>query len=148
MNNVAVGSSEGMVQFSVSVDFAYSSMRARGRLAEQRMIDVPIVSLDDYVERAGIAHVDAMKVDVEGAEDMVISGGARLLSDKERRPRIVLLELCDGNLSSFGTCIGAVVAHMSAFGCSPKVLADAGGYLMPYTPDMANKRYNIIFVLA
>lgn len=148
VNNVAVGSSEGMVQFSVSVDSAYSSMRATGRLAEERMIDVPIITLDDYVERAGIARVDVMKVDVEGAEDMVISGGSRLLSDEKRRPRIVLLELYDGNLSHFGTCVGAVVAHMTAFGYSPKVLADAGEHLIPYSPDMANKTYNIIFVLA
>lgn len=148
VNNVAVGSSEGIVQFSVAVDSAYSSMRATGRLAEERMIDVPIVTLDDYVERAGITRVDIMKVDVEGAEDMVISGGSRLLSDEKRRPRIVLLELYDGNLAPFGTCVGSVVEHMMSFGYCPKILADAGEHLIPYSPDVANKTYNIIFVLA
>lgn len=148
VNNVAVGSSEGLVPFSVSVDSAYSSMRATGRVAEERMIDVPIVTLDEYVGRARIARVDIMKVDVEGAEDMVISGGAQLLSDKERRPRMVLLELYDGNLLPFGTCVGDVVERMTAFGYSAKVLSDAGGSLTPYTPDMANKTYNLIFVPA
>jgi FkbM family methyltransferase len=145
INNVAVGSEEGMANFSVSIDSAYSSMRATGRIAEAQSIDVPLITLDKYIERSGIERVDIMKVDVEGAEDMVLVGGAALLSDPIRRPRMVLLELFDENLVPFGTNVGTIVDRMIAFGYSANVLADGGGMLVPYYPDMANKYYNIIF---
>lgn len=42
--------------------------------------DVRLVRLDDFVDEAGIAHIDLMKVDVEGAEYEVFAGGVRTLS--------------------------------------------------------------------
>ncbi len=146
VNNVAVGASEGTVQFSVSVDSAYSSMHATGRLAQERVIDVPVITLDSYVSGSGIPRVDIMKVDVEGAEDLVVSGAVRLLSNPAARPRMVLLELFDGNLQPFATSVGSVIRRMESLGYAAHVLADGGGSLIPYNPDMANLRYNIIFL--
>jgi FkbM family methyltransferase len=145
VNNVAVGSEEGIANFSVSIDSAYSSMRATGRIAEAQSIDVPLVTLDKYIERSGINRIDIMKVDVEGAEDMVLVGGTALLSDPARRPRMVLLELFDENLVPFGTNVAIIVDRMIGFGYEAHVLADGGGHLIPYQSEMANRYYNIIF---
>jgi FkbM family methyltransferase len=40
---------------------------------------VPITSLDEFLFENSIAHVDAMKIDVEGAELFVLRGAAKLL---------------------------------------------------------------------
>lgn len=146
INNVAVGSEKGSLPFSVSVDSAYSSLHPTDRIAEENTITVPVVTIDGYIAEQGIARVDIMKVDVEGAEDMVIRGAERLLSDPARRPRSVLLELFDINLKPFDSNVLAVVARMVEFGYAAKVLTPGGTDLVPFTPDMANQYYNVIFV--
>lgn len=42
--------------------------------------EVPLITLDDFLVQRGVARVDAMKIDVEGAELLVLKGGANLLS--------------------------------------------------------------------
>ncbi len=51
---------------------------------------VPAVSLDDYFRPLGFPHVDFLKVDVEGAESLVIAGMETIISQSEP---IFLLEL-------------------------------------------------------
>jgi FkbM family methyltransferase len=144
INTVAVGSEKGASKFSVSVDSAYSSMRATGRRTEERSINVPIVSLDDYIAEHGIPRVDILKVDVEGAEGLVILGANRMLQGAGR-PRIVLLELFDENLKPFGTDVGTIVKKMSDMVYAAKVLV-SDGTLQAYNANMANRIYNIFFV--
>jgi FkbM family methyltransferase len=144
INTVAVGSEKGATTFSVSVDSAYSSLRATGRRAEERSIDVPIVSLDDYMAEHGIPRVDILKVDVEGAEGLVILGANRMLRGAGR-PRIVLLELFDENLKPFGTDVGTIVKKMADMVYAAKVLVSDGS-LQAYNASMANRIYNIFFV--
>lgn len=43
-------------------------------------ITVATETLDDFIERAGIGKVDFIKIDVEGAESLVIAGAGNLLS--------------------------------------------------------------------
>jgi FkbM family methyltransferase len=146
VNNVAVGSEEGVASFSISVDSAYSSMKATGRIAESQSINVPLIKLDHYITEHEITRVDIMKIDVEGAEGMVLDGAETLLRDPARRPRMILLELFDENLVPFGTTVATIVNRMVDFGYRPNVLSSAGASLIEYTPDMANRYYNIIFV--
>lgn len=143
VHNVAVGDKECTVQFSISIDSAYSSMKATGRRDEERSLEVPMRSLDKYVDDAGIARVDIMKVDVEGAEGMVIEGASKLLSDAERRPRLVLLELFEPNLKPFETSVERIVNRMIEFGYTPQVHDGTG--LIPFDLSMSNKFYNVIF---
>jgi hypothetical protein len=44
------------------------------RLAESGDLAVPAISVDHYVESTGLARIDFIKIDVEGAEDTVIRG--------------------------------------------------------------------------
>ncbi|MFC1850233.1 FkbM family methyltransferase [candidate division CSSED10-310 bacterium] len=59
--------------------------------------DVSVQTLDNYINKNGIDKVDLIKIDVEGAELMVLQGAQNLLSDS--RKLIVMLEfdqrLCD-----------------------------------------------------
>jgi FkbM family methyltransferase len=145
VNNVAMGSEEGNATFSVSTDSAYSSMRATGRYSEAQSIEVPLFTLDSYARHHNIERIDVMKVDVEGAEEMVIKGGAELLQDSARRPRVVLLELYDLNLAPFNTSVSAIIGQMVAYGYEANVIPNGSGTLEPYMPNMANRFCNIIF---
>ena len=76
-------------EFSVSVDGAYSSMRPTARKAEARCITVPSVTLDASFA-ALRRRIDILKVDVEGAELLILRGARSLLSDPRLRPRALL----------------------------------------------------------
>lgn len=67
---------------------------------ESQIIEVDAVSLDSWLEQAGIGHVDFVKIDVEGAECDVLAGIAKPIQDN---PNIVLsIEYCPANLEKFG----------------------------------------------
>ena len=146
LTNAAVGDHQGSVQFSISVDSAYSSMHATGRLAEEKSIHVPMITLDDYLSATSLTRIDVMKVDVEGAEDLVVRGSSSLLGDLNRRPRIVLMELFDGNLSSFDATVSSVIARMATYGYQPHVLKAGGSRLDAYDPLKHSAFYNIVFL--
>lgn len=55
---------------------------------------VPLVRLDRAVAGAGLERLDAMKVDVEGAEDQVVAGMTGLFPDIA--PRLMVVELMGG----------------------------------------------------
>jgi FkbM family methyltransferase len=82
----AAGDGEGDVAFSAlgipqsSVEDIWESGRGVQR--------VPLVRLDQVV-----AETDVMKIDVEGYEGEVLAGSAALLSDSERKPRLILVEV-------------------------------------------------------
>jgi FkbM family methyltransferase len=148
VNNMAVGANSGTVEFSISQDTAYSSMRATGRSPEVRAIEVPIITLDDYTTQHGINQIDILKVDVEGAEELVLRGAERLLSNPQRRPRIVLLELFDTNLAPFQSSVERCISIMTGYGYKPNVTSNHNDELIPYTSNMANRIQNIIFIPA
>lgn len=85
-----------------------------------RTLDVELVSLDGWCDVHGITDVDVIKVDVEGAEQHVIDGAARLL---ERSRPTLLLELEDRHLDRFGTTAAAIVRGLVARGYRAAVLA-------------------------
>jgi FkbM family methyltransferase len=51
---------------------------------------VEAISLDEYVQKKGIAKVDFLKIDVEGAEESVLDGAINVL---ERDKPVLLIEL-------------------------------------------------------
>ena len=94
-----------------------------------------------------LPRVDVMKVDVEGAEEMVIDGAASLLTDPKRRPRIILLELFNGNLKAFDTSVEAIMAKMSAMGYRASIIQHGGEVLMDHDANKHQRYYNIIFTV-
>jgi FkbM family methyltransferase len=83
--NVAVGDEDGPVRFD------------SGRGSESRVSctagtsgTVRCVRLDSVFEHR---RLDILKIDVEGYEEAVLRGAVRLLGDRNRRPRMVLMEV-------------------------------------------------------
>ena len=63
----------GLVENSASLSSAFSSRHSA-------IVAVKTVRLDDYCGQAGLGPVSVMKIDVEGAEDRVLSGAAKLMA--------------------------------------------------------------------
>ena len=100
----AVGAAAGRASFA-----AGRGMESRiGFSGEARdgSVEVPVVALDD--EFAG-ARIDILKIDVEGFEEPVLSGARRLLADRERRPRAILVEVHPFAWAAVGTTSEAIL---------------------------------------
>lgn len=145
LNRICVGNSEGEIELSLASDSAYSSMLATGRKPVVRRLRTPITTLDGYASHARLQRIDVLKVDVEGAEKLVLEGGRGLLSDDTTRPRLILIELFDQNLEPFGTSIAEIVDLMSGLGYRGFVLER--GQRRNLVEDLYNKIYNVFFEL-
>ncbi len=77
----AVGDRQGEVRFT------RGKGRGRGHISEEGELTVPLTTLDHMVAEAGV-EPGFLKIDVEGAEDDVLAGGAATL--EEHRPMIFL----------------------------------------------------------
>lgn len=67
---------------------------------EQDTVDVPVVTLDDYLSERGIDHVAALKLDVEGFEPAVLEGAQSYLS--QGRIDCVVCEINESCLEANG----------------------------------------------
>jgi len=87
--NVALGAMAGEADFHVNRIDATSSLFPRKRVARryfaagdvpQRTLRVPVRTLDELAEQRGLAHVDLLKLDTQGAELSIFQGARRLLA--------------------------------------------------------------------
>ena len=69
--------------------------------------------LDDIVREAGVTRVDALKIDAEGAEFLVLKGAVETLG--RYRP-VVSVELIDAQLQSMGSSVRELMAFMQSHG--------------------------------
>jgi FkbM family methyltransferase len=145
VNNFALGSAPGEAMFSVSTDGAYSSLLPTGRMPESQKIKVRIDTLSEYVNRTPQQRIDVMKMDVEGAEELVLDGGATIFQRADIRPRVVMLELYEETMVPYGTTIRSMVEKMAGFGYTPYYVEKAGTPA-PFGPPAYNRFYNVFFM--
>ena len=145
-NLMALGLESGKINFSVSKDGAYSSIRPTGREIEDESIEIKVETIDKYVSTRLLKRVDVIKVDAEGAEGLILSGAHQLFKEKTTRPRLVMLELFDSNLFTYGTNIEEIIAKMRGWGYSAKI-AGNNGDLLTFITSMKNRICNIFFEL-
>jgi FkbM family methyltransferase len=114
----ALAAENGTATFHVAADAEFNqglgSLLHASRPGEMSEIPVRTLRLDDFVERAKLERLDWIKMDVQGAEPLLLAGARRVL--ERFRPSLVL-EVAAGELA--------------VIGCSPRdLLADLerGGY--------------------
>ncbi len=95
--DVAMGSRNGVAEFFVAEDDAYSGLRDTGRKTLLRVVRVPCYTGDHVLLPLLPRKADLVKIDVEGLETEVIAGMPALLA--ESRP-IVFCEIYGGQLSN------------------------------------------------
>lgn len=94
---------------------------------------IEAIRLDDYVVEHQIGRVDLMKIDVEGAEDFVLRGGADLLS-REDAP-ILSIEFSERNVEAMGYGVDVIRTRMQGFGYTLFSFTPESGILSPFPDD-------------
>ncbi|SOD02591.1 methyltransferase, FkbM family [bacterium JGI 053] len=104
VHRVALADREGHAEFFVSVSpvndglsslLASADALEHGVIRADHSIRVPTQTYDAFAEGAGLERVDLVKIDVEGAEAMVLRGMARTLA--ERPPLRIVCETTPGD---------------------------------------------------
>jgi FkbM family methyltransferase len=86
-NNVALSSKAGSATLYIGSDEAVNSLE-RTKYYDERKLTVSTDTLDNYVEREQLSSLDLVKIDVEGAERLVLEGAAVTL--KKFKPLLVV----------------------------------------------------------
>ena len=116
---------EGRLEFNVFDNQALNSFLPMaegagatfGGATPRGRIEAPVLRLDDYADRAGLAAIDLLKIDTQGYELHVLRGAERLLAGG--RVRAVLVELNFLPLYSGQVAAHEVIAHLQARNLHP-----------------------------
>lgn len=142
----ALSNCEGVVELEIpSIDGAYAYMKPGVGEEVTNSLGVRCLSLDCFLQEEGIDKVDILKIDVEGAEKLVLDGAVELLSDLSRRPRVIMIELVDDFLERFGSNVSEALSMMRTLGYSP-FYADSDGHMSPFRDNDINRIFNVFFL--
>jgi FkbM family methyltransferase len=94
-----------------------------------RALEVSTITVDEYVAGRGIGRVDALKMDIEGAEMPALRGARKLLSDDE--PPVLILECHPKTLAFTGQNPDDMLSLLSSYGYSLYPIA----VYSQHTPD-------------
>jgi FkbM family methyltransferase len=141
--DVAMGARAGQAELFVAAgrETGCNSLRPPAVRGTPKKVSVPVDTLDDFLSRRGVEHVDFLKLDVEGAELSVLGGAENLFS---RAPRpVVLVEVCDLRTAAWGYPAHEILKQLSDRGYRWFVPRE-DGWLVPAPLDA--KRYDGNFV--
>ena len=111
LNNVALGEQEGQMGFELGPAFNLGASRLVEGPSE---INVRIITLDKYCEENNISSIDALKIDVEGAELQVFHGASNMLNHFP--PKVIFYECYDCLTDRFGYSSGQVHEFLASYG--------------------------------
>ncbi len=112
--NAAVWNRPGKIGF-VDAGFgkaAYSHVAFDDSTATLK--DVQTVTLDEIVSAVSIPQITLIKIDVEGAEPEVLSGGAQVIAEK--RCPLIMIEFTEANLARRGVTSIQLARQLKSFG--------------------------------
>jgi FkbM family methyltransferase len=121
IHRVLLGAADGTAELVVTPDSAYTHMSGVGRIragSRSETVTCRMSTLDRLWTAAGRPRVDAVKVDVEGAEPDVLAGAAALL--RSCRPVLVVEAETDAQLAAVQEVTGPLGYRVAA---CPGVLA-------------------------
>lgn len=133
LNDIAIGrESNKILRLYDPGRIGNSSFHAHGWLDKDDWIDVPVVSLDDYAKERGIRRIDAMKIDIEGAELEAFQGMEMLF--KSAPPALIACELMPAAVSSRAPTAarpGDIAEFLGARGYQMCTITDEGSLRLP-----------------
>ena len=125
LNKVAMSDREGEAAMYLSAeDPGQHSLGRVGEVSAECV--VPTVTLDGYVAKSGLARLDMVKIDVEGAETMVLRGGREVLA--RDRPSL-LIEINEVRLRSLASSGSELLGVLRELGYEVEVIV--GGARRP-----------------
>lgn len=96
----AVWRSSGAVSFNVASNSGWSALRENATFETLATVQVPAITLDDFVLREDIQRVRVLKLDIEGAETDALMGAPTLL--KSGIVDYIMVEAEPNRLKAFG----------------------------------------------
>jgi len=151
----ALGDREGTVPIKISgkENIGWNTI-VPGLMKERagiQTLEVPVTTLARYLDDHDIADVRLIKIDVEGAELLVLRGLAPWLA-QGRRPQIVT-ELCPEACTLLGSSPGEIFALMEQFGYRAYSFCRQGLYriycrgvrLQPLSPQQVSRTMDIVW---
>lgn len=113
LNNIALGEKEGTLGFVIDTggNLGGSHIATTG---EGATIEVQVTTLDSYCRASGVDCIDAMKIDVEGAELLLLKGASNVLSAFP--PKYIFYEAIDVLSRKFGYAVDEVHNLLAAAG--------------------------------
>ncbi len=122
----ALSDSEGTAHFYIFPEGgdAYNSLgavrREREGLCATQLIEVQTTTLDAFANQAGLTSVDFIKLDVEGAEEMVLRGGVNLL--RACPQALIAIELYEPSAVQCGSSANSIINMMLSLDYQPYFL--------------------------
>lgn len=142
----AVGNSTGTVDFGISDDGAMNSLRKTEHSLQsiREWKPVQMIRLDDFFEQLAVKRVNFVKIDVEGAENLVFEGATKILSSG--KPVTILFEGSDTTSSVFGYSVRDMITRIKALGFSVCYLDEDCNLVETSedNPDIGKKLYNFV----
>ena len=130
---------DGEVLIDEPEDGAYAHIATTVNKAGNK---VPCRKIDTFVAENNLTQIDAVKIDVEGAELLVLKGATATLESLQ--PKLIMVELVTQYLDRFNSTISEVVSFMARYGYAPYV-ATPSGDLEPFTQNLQDKIFNVFF---
>jgi FkbM family methyltransferase len=126
--HAALADHEGSLPFYVSSD-DQTGLSSLGSIPNfKKILHVPCSRLDAFLDNRGVEHIRLLKIDVEGSEEMVLSGLGRFLT--EHLTDFILLELYDERLRGLNTSTEKVKGIFQKAGYRAWTYENPSGWLM------------------
>ncbi len=106
----AVSDREGTMKLFLTQDNSANSLSPPEISPIVGSATVPVITLDAYCQRNGIERVDLIKMDVEGAELLVLKGAQRLLTTQPRP--VIVTEVSRRTTARFGYTVDELLAFL------------------------------------
>ncbi|MBI4588286.1 MAG: FkbM family methyltransferase [Candidatus Rokubacteria bacterium] len=116
-SRIALSDRTGTARFYLGRNHSMGSLY---RAQTSAVIEVPLDTLDGFLERRGVAKVDAVKLDAEGAEMHIVRGMHRLLGHPDRP--ILFVEHNFGALRAAGSSAEELFTAILRYGYTPHLV--------------------------
>lgn len=125
----ALSDVEGLTTFTVSKDTGFSSFQDTRRKGIDKQIEVICTSLDTTMTKYASPYIHFIKIDVEGAELLVLQGSTNLFASG--RIGLCMIELNEQNLAAYNVTIANIVTFFDTYSYKPFVLDTSEKTLRP-----------------
>lgn len=147
----ALSDETGTARFAVSLDGAMNSL-AQNRHPWQKIQkweNVSTITLDEALVKYQIPKIDFIKMDVEGAERLILAGAKKLMVSTE--PLTMLFEAADSAAAGFGYTAPELLREVMDTGMSLHYFAEDGEFcrvegMNSFLPEFGGSIYNFVAV--
>lgn len=142
----AVSSQSGTARFAVCYDGAMNSLAKTDHPGQQikEWQTIETISLDEFVQQMNIGKINLIKIDVEGAEKLVIEGAKQICKSQDNL--ILLLEAANLNASSFSYSVWELLSEIIDIGFNMYYFDKMGSLskVTGYDAQLGTNIYNFI----